>query len=454
MTLRVSRLGLRARIALALAAVAVVSVGLATILANRGLSDEVDRSSHARLQEAADHLAQLSGELHAGARAWTPAVLSQVNHVGASTGLRVAVRDGAGSLLSGRTTSDSAVTTRIVEGGRTVGSLQAEPLDPRPFGRADTDLHHRLNRLHLLAAALALVLGIGVALLLAGALARPLRRLTEGAHRLEQGDLEARMPRGGGPEMDALATVLDRLASTLEREDTLRREAAADIAHELRTPVNGLLGRIEAAQDGLLPEARNLEAMHEEALRLAHLVADLGRLAEAQQPGLLLARERVDLAALVRGRCDAMAERFASARLALETELRPVTVAGDPQRLGQVVDNLLSNALRYTDGGGAVTVRVSATPGEAALRVRDTGIGIAPEDVPKVFQRFWRGEKSRSRTSGGAGIGLAIVDELVRAHGGRVEVDSEPGRGTEFTVFLPLTSGVAGTRTAGQVPAA
>ena len=444
MSVPVSRLGLRTRIALALAAVAVVSVVLSTVLANRGLGDEVDRSAHARLQEAADHLGELAGDLRRDAGGWTPGVLSQLDHVAASTGLRLAVRDAAGRRITTDVAEPEAVVATVVQGRRAVGSIRVAPIDPKDFGRADADLHHRLNRLHLLAGALALLLGIAVALVLAGALARPLRRLTDGARSLERGDLATRMPRGGGPEIDGLALVLDRLASTLEREDMLRREAAADIAHELRTPVNGLLGRIEAAQDALLPPGPNLDGMHDEALRLARLVEDLGRLAEAQQPGLLMARAPVDLAPIVRGRCDAAREDFAARKIDLETQLARVVVAGDPQRLGQIVDNLLSNALRYTDPGGTVTVTVLPGDEQGVLRVRDTGIGIPAEDLPNVFQRFWRGERSRARTSGGAGIGLAIVDELVQAHGGRVEVASTPGQGTEFAVFLPSLPAVAG----------
>ena len=245
--------------------------------------------------------------------------------------------------------------------------------------------------------------------------------------------------------MRAVAEALNRLAETLQQEEGLRKESVQDLAHELRTPVMGVLARVEAAQDGVLDdEAANLSAMHDEALRLARLLDDLSALAEAERPGLLLETEPVDLAAVAGAQAAAFAEAFADKGIGLTTSVRPAVVDGDPRRLEQIVVNLLSNALRYTDAGGTVALAVGPADGRAVLEVRDTGIGIAPEDVPRVFTRFWRGEKSRSRATGGAGIGLSIVKELVQAHGGDVTVESTPGEGSTFTVSLPLADGHAG----------
>jgi len=278
-----------------------------------------------------------------------------------------------------------------------------------------------------------------VALYLAFTLARPLRTIRATADRVAGGDLAARVDLRGDDEVRAVGKALNDLAETLEREEELRKENLADLAHELRTPVMGMLGRIEAAQDGVMDdEAANLAAMHDETLRLSRLLDDLSALAEAQRPGLLIAKQRVDLAAAVQTQCDVMAERFTAQELSLELELQPAWVDGDPDRLRQVIANLLDNALRYTESGGSVRVSVGPYEGRARLRVADTGIGIDRDDLPFVFTRFWRGERSRSRSTGGAGIGLAIAQELVRAHGGHIEVASEPGKGSLFTVSLPL----------------
>jgi two-component system sensor histidine kinase BaeS len=425
------RVSLRTRLAGALAVVAVASVALATVLANAGLSSRLDQSAHSRLRDAAAHLAALGAEIYARAGARPETARRELAHLAAIDGLRI--QRGA------RAPGEPTASVAVVVNGRTVDRLVVSPRDPAQFREPDRDLHDRLNELHLLAAVLAGGLGVVAAVLLAIPLARPLRRLTDGARRMEHGDVETRIEGGGGLEMEQLAQALNRLAATLQREEELRREAAADLAHELRTPLTGIVSRIEAAQDGVLAdEAANLAAMHAEALRLGELTDDLGRLAEAQQPALLTARAPIDLAALATARTAARASAFTEKRIELRTALGTAVVAGDERRLMQVLDNLLSNALRYTDPGGTVTVRTFSEGEYSVLEVVDTGIGLTPEELPHVFERFWRSDKSRARSRGGAGIGLAIVHELVRAHEGHIAVASRPGEGSTFSVKLRL----------------
>lgn len=298
--------------------------------------------------------------------------------------------------------------------------------------------------MHLAAGVVSAAIAVLVALSLAVTLSRPLRRIRAGAEAMSAGDLDARVPESGDDEMAAVADALNRLAETLQREEGLRKESVADLAHELRTPVMGILARVEAAQDGVLEDERaNLSAMHDEALRLARLLDDLSALADAERPGLLLDAEPVDLAVIAGSQTSAFAGAFADKDVVLTADLEPAIVQGEPKRLEQIVVNLLSNALRYTDAGGSVRVVLRRDGDEALLEVADTGIGIAAEDLPHVFTRFWRGEKSRSRDTGGAGIGLSIARELVLAHGGRIWVDSVPGDGSVFRVALPLSPGTA-----------
>jgi two-component system sensor histidine kinase BaeS len=174
--------------------------------------------------------------------------------------------------------------------------------------------------------------------------------------------------------------------------------------------------------------------MHDEAVRLTRLLDDLTRLADAEQPGLLLEKHVVDLAEVARASADSFVLRFADAGIDLQLDTQPVWIEGNADRLDQVVSNLLSNALRYTGDGGVVTMRVGRVGLQAILDVADTGPGIAPDDLRHIFTRFWRGDRSRSPATGGTGIGLAIVRELVRAHDGRIDVDSVLGKGTRFRV--------------------
>ena len=311
-------------------------------------------------------------------------------------------------------------------------------ISPEVLRAEDAFIDQRLTSVRVLGIGLAIVFALASAGLITVTLVRPLRRLTAATEQIGAGDLEVRADVGGGAEFEQLGSAFNHLAATLSREDELRRVTAADVAHELRTPVTGILARIEAAQDGVMPDPEaNLAAMHEEALRLARLIADVGQLAEAEKPAMLVSKSTVDLGAIARARADAHADFFRAKGIEFDHDVERIPVHADPSRLEQVVDNLLSNALRYTDPGGSVRVRVGVKQGRAVLEVSDTGIGIAPEDQAHVFDRFWRSDRSRSRATGGAGIGLAVVRELVDAHDGQVDVESTPGRGTRFSVTLP-----------------
>jgi signal transduction histidine kinase len=328
---------------------------------------------------------------------------------------------------------------RLARDARAQDAINSAQLDRAELLRAeDRALHDELDRQRTLSGALAVMLGVSAAAIAAATLVRPIRRLTESAERIAAGDLGARAPAAGGAELARLAGAFNRLAAKLAREDELRRAAAADIAHELRTPVSGIVARIEAAQDGVMDDPEeNLEAMHAEAVRLARLIDDVGQLADAEQPELRMARQRLDVGAIATARAAVHAGFFDVKGIAFEQRVSPAWVVGDAHRLEQVIDNLLSNALRYTDPGGRVELRVARRGGDVIVEVRDSGIGIAPEEASRVFDRFWRSDRSRSRATGGAGIGLAVVRELVRAHGGRVELDSALGRGSTFRAVLP-----------------
>ena len=444
-----AHLGLRARLAIALVGVAVLAVGLATLLSNRGLSPRVTAAAHARLDRSARQLAASAASAYAGQGDWTMGGADALGHLAMMSGLRVSLLDADGRVVSmgpgmmgqgqlgGRTHGRDIASAPVVVGGRRVGTVLVAPAGGQLLTPEESHLRHSLDRLHLVAGAASVAAGLLLAFLLAQGLSRPLRRIRLAAQRIEQGDLSARVELGGDAEVRAVGHALNRLAETLEHEEELRKETVADLAHELRTPVAGLLSRIEAAQDDVLDdEAANLEAMHAEALRLTRLLDDLAMLAEAERPGLLLEKRPVDLAEVALREVEVWRTRFDGKGVDLGTDLVPAWVLGDPDRLGQIAANLLSNALRYTEPGGEARLRVSCEGDVAVLEVADTGVGIDPEDLRHIFKRFWRGEKSRSRATGGAGIGLAIVRELVRAHEGRIDVESAPGRGSRFRVVV------------------
>jgi len=375
---------------------------------------------------------------------WTQVAVMELHHLAQIDDLAVLLVDEDGRTVLRLPASEpvqsgaSAAAPVMTGGGRTVGRVTVSQANGRLLTAEEAQLRQELNRTHLIAGVASAAIAYAIGVYLALTLSRPLRRIRIGAEAMGAGDLEIRVRETGDDEIRSVARALNALAETLQREEELRKESVADLAHELRTPVMGLLARVEAAQDGVFDdEAANLAAMHDEALRLTRLLDDLSALADAERPGLLLSAEPVDLAAVAARTAEALRQSFADKGIAFTTDLRATVVAGEQKRLEQIVVNLLTNALRYTDAGGHVSLSVRQVGDDAVLEVADSGIGIPEEDIAHVFTRFWRGEKSRSRATGGAGIGLTIVKELARAHDGQVTVESTVGQGSVFRVVIP-----------------
>ncbi len=439
-------LSLRARLALALVTLAVLAVGLATLISHRGLQPRLSEAAQARLDRAVERVAEVAASIYAEGNGWNEIGTHNLEHVALLNGLALTVVAPDGTVIAKTEPGEisdvhpvsASASAPVVVGGERVATVSVAPLGDSLLSPEDVKLQDSLDRLDFAAGAISVAAALVLAFVLAQTLSRPLRRIREAAQHMAQGDLTVRVEPSGGAEVRAVGEALNRLAETLQREEELRKQSVDDLAHELRTPVSGLLSRIEAAQDGVIRNrSANLAAMHAEALRLTRLLDDLSRLAEAERPGLLLNRGTVDLAAIARSAAESFSPLFAEKGVRLSAELEPVPVLGDADRLGQIAANLLSNALRYTERDGEARILVRREGDSAVLEVVDTGVGIAAEDLGRIFERFWRGEKSRSRTTGGAGIGLAIVRELVRAHDGRIEVESEPGSGSRFRVLLP-----------------
>jgi signal transduction histidine kinase len=430
------------RLAVTMGTITIAAVALSMTLVYHSLDGRLNRLGVAHVESSAARVAAIAAA-HYGPGGWSPRSLAELVERSHTAGFDITVTDPTGRPLTAtrrdRRRQPWTAAAPVVVRGRTVGQLELRPIRSDIFAIENFALRHQLNGLLEVCAGLALGLALLAAAMITATLVRPLRRLTDTAERMRRGDLSARARVHGGAELEQLADAFNQLASTLAREDASRRAAAADIAHELRTPVAGIVSRIEAAQDGVMDdEAANLEAMHGEALRLAHLIDDVGQLAEAERPDLLISRAKLDLADTCALRAAAYEGFFAAKDIAFETHAEATPMHGDARRLEQVVDNLLSNALRYTDPGGRVDLHVRRGIAGCVVEVRDTGIGIAAEDLPHVFDRFWRSDRSRSRATGGSGIGLAVVRELVRAHQGRIEVRSELGHGTVARVVLPV----------------
>ncbi|HEY0261234.1 MAG TPA: HAMP domain-containing sensor histidine kinase [Lacisediminihabitans sp.] len=285
-----------------------------------------------------------------------------------------------------------------------------------------------------------LLLAVAVTVLASTRLTRPLRALTRATQRMARGEIASRVTVKGDDEIARLGAAFNEMSEARAGNEALRRTMTSDIAHELRTPLSNIRGWLEAAEDGLSERDPALIAsLLEEALLLQHIVDDLQDLAMADAGKLRLAIESVRIADLLAQVRTAHGAHAAVEGIAftVETMDDPV-VDADPLRLRQAIDNLVTNALRHTPAGGTVTVSAREDSYELVIEVADTGIGIAPDDLPHVFDRFWRAEKSRNRRTGGSGLGLSIVRRLAEAHGGTVTASSTVGGGSVFAIRLPL----------------
>ena len=293
-----------------------------------------------------------------------------------------------------------------------------------------------------IAIAAALVTTLAVSWFVTRRLVAPIGQMATAASRIADGDYQTRVPDSGlGVEFATLDNAFNRMAATLQRTETRRRELLADLAHELRTPISTVDSFLEGIEDGVIPtEPGTWRTMREQTARLRRLVEDVDRLSRAEEHRLDLRPRPLVVDDIVADAVRAASAGYAGKGVALRhiAAPSPAWVVADPDRLREILDNLLTNALRHTPPGGGVTVATTATAREVNIIVSDTGEGIAREHLPQVFDRFYRADPARSRATGGAGIGLTIARALARAHDGDLRAASPgPGYGATFTLTLP-----------------
>ena len=385
---------------------------------------------------------------------------SIVQQVADLSGLRITTFDSQGNVIADSTPPyisiplenggglKEAEALPLISDGEVVGSITASNdfgLEPGAEELAVTDpdasrIAHHVDRYLLWA-------GIGVALLgtaLVWVLARrtlaPVQRLGATARRLGGGDLSQRAEIRGPTEIRHLAQSFNTMAAELEEAEGRRRSLTADIAHELRTPTSNIQGYIEAIKDGVFqPTPETVDTIHEQALLLSRLVEDLRLLAQVDGGELQLQRTQTSVEELVQSCVDALRPRAEAKDVALGIDVADTLpeLDLDPTRIAQAVGNLLDNAITHTPEGGSITVSAHASVDAVEVQVADTGPGIAPDDLPRVFDRFYRADPSRSRGTGGTGLGLTIARRLVEAHGGSIEAESVVGQGSRFIIRLP-----------------
>ena len=450
----------------ALLLIVVVSVGLMAYLTNLSTTREfqqyVSRGNMMYTQSLADSL----GDLYAEEQSWNN-FQETLQSLPLSTSERILVTDSSGVIIAdtarewlGKESEDVGLSngTSITASGQTVGNLYLLTSGGMVMGRgrmggrshqtmpmvitAEEDFLDQVNdslwKVGLIAAAVALVIG----LILTRQITRPVRALISGARHLTKGELSYRVTVKSRDEIGELADSFNIMASSLEKGEQSRRQLTADIAHELRTPLTVIEGTVDGIIDGVFkPDTEHLRSIKEQASLLTHLISDLRDISLAESGQLELNLAPTDIVELVR-RMVSNYEINAlekNVRIKLEEVTQIPEIRIDPVRMEQVISNLLTNAIRHTPSGGSITVTIKNGEGGLAISVADTGEGIATEDLPHVFERFYRSGSSRARKEGGTGLGLAIVKQMVEAHGGKVWVESKMGTGSIFSILLPFS---------------
>ena len=324
---------------------------------------------------------------------------------------------------------------------REFGVVEIGYYGPFYFNDSDLDFINSLNKVLIGIGVLSVFFAVIFGTIMARRLSQPISRVIRATQIITKGDYRYRIAEESTTkEIGEMTSAINNLAETLEKQEALRKRMSLDVAHEFRTPIATLQSHLEAMIDGIWkPDVMRLKSCHEEVLRIGRMVRDIEQLAKFEGKNLILNKEPVDLSELIQTIVRNFESDFKNKGVELKITNNKCIVSVDRDKISQVIINLLSNALKYTSEGGIVEIKVMESDKDVAVIVRDNGSGIEEEDLPYIFERFYRADRSRNRNTGGSGIGLTIVKSLVEAHKGKIEVKSEPGKGTEFTVTLPYS---------------
>ncbi len=450
------RTDLTFRLAVAFAFVAIATAVIAAVVISVTWQRQFEVYVQRGVQERADDVAAVLSQVYADAGSWEAVTFVNLAHLGITGEYRLLVLDTDGQVVAysqgrmggmmtdGTPPDANAVTARsdIVVGDEVVGeALVVQTAMGGLFTERDRGFQATSLRGLALAAMIAVVLASLAGMLYSRGIVKPIAAVTRAAEALRRGDRSARTGMTGGDPIADLGATFDQMADAVEAERVFEQQLTADVAHELRTPLQAIQATVEAMQDGVLPtDEERLALIHDETVRLGRLTQSILDLSRLETGSAQFASVPIDLAAPV-------AVAVESSRALMESTghvFEPIVgeglvVRGDGDRLTQAVGNLLSNAARYTPEGGTVRLRLLRDGSDAVIEVADSGPGVAEEDRDRVFTRFWRGDPARTRTSGGVGIGLAVVREIVERHGGKVGVHPSDLGGAAFVIRLPLT---------------
>jgi two-component system, OmpR family, sensor histidine kinase BaeS len=450
--------GLTRRLAVAFALVAVATAAMAGLTLSYVWQRQFETYVRQGLRDNAEGYALAAARIYSANGGW-PSTMQLSMTQGMTQGLRVQIFDSAGHKLI-----DSADTVHAMMGGApptdppsgaigevvpvvvataTVGQVKVWSVTSNGLLSArDVAFQSSSTTALLVAGAVAIILASAAGVIFARGIVKPINQVTATAAALRSGDAGARTGMQGEDPVRVLGKTLDEMADAMQADRDFERRLTADVAHELRTPLMAIQATVEAMQDGVLPaDEERLQIVRDETVRLARLADSILELARLERGAVPFADDVIDPAKPLTAAMATHKALVECAGLTLNESLEEgLKVRGDMDRLTQAFGNLLSNAARYTPEGGSVTVTLRRSGDNAVVSIVDTGIGIGEENLGRVFVRFWRADEARSRATGGLGVGLAVVKEIIDRHHGTITVSSRPGEGTEFAVRLPLAT--------------
>jgi two-component system, OmpR family, sensor histidine kinase BaeS len=436
----IGKLGLK--LALAFLGVALTSIIVLSALTQVSIGRNIN-ALVAEQEEALSDAAAIACGANYGHAGWKNANLQPVLELVQREGGALEVRDVHGSLVQAtpgfaKFRAYHVYKDPVMSRGELVGSVTTK-FDGSGLGSVASTFQSEGLRATLGAAGIVALIALVVSLFISRQITLPLERVLSIIRARGAGDRSVRIAgaRGTGV-VHELSVALNESSDAVDERDRLQKNLVANIAHELRTPVAILQASHEAMLDGVTPlTTENLWSLRDEVLRLARMIDDLQRLAAAEAAALQLALVPMDLSAIAADSAASLSDSFAAAGVNLVRRLNPAWIMCDPDRMIEVITNLLTNALKFTPAGGTVEIETSRLDRESVrLLINDTGIGIPSDELPRVTERFFRGQRS-SEMATGSGIGLTIVAELVRAQNGYLHISSEPGKGTQATITLP-----------------
>lgn len=461
------KFSLKSKLSLAIALVVLLTVALISFLSNYLIQDQFKGYISSQQKKTTEQIVESIGiQYDKDSDSWDVDFVHTIGMYALYDGYIVKVYDNKGNTIWDAETCDMNLCTKIMDdvshrmmreyptlngsyttedfpvlqGTEKVGTVKISYYGPFFLSEDDFVFLHALNKILLSIGGLSLLISIITGIFLARHLSGPILKTVEVTKDISDGKYGTRIyNETGTKEVDELIGSINHLAQSLEKQESLRKQMTADVAHELRTPLTTVQTHLEAILEGVWePTKERLESCYDDLNRLGGIVNDLESLAKVESDNFKLNKTEIDLRELTSKVLSSFEKVYMDKDINVAVEGSCSTIIADRDRVSQVLVNLVSNAVKYTTEGGKIKITFAETDGFASFQIEDNGIGIPEDEIPFIFERFYRADKSRNRKTGGSGIGLAIAKSIVLAHGGTIEVTSKIEEGSSFIVKLPI----------------